>query len=516
LAHTLIEEIALRLVTGGKLTILIGAGLSMAVPTELDGARQLAERIAQAVRVLHPEFPISDDLGVIYDQLKGEYGGQGVDLFLRTFQELGPAYYPENSGHISIVKLFLEDTVESIYSLNLDNLVEKSAQNRILPAGWQDARDIRGNSSTHGLAVRWSEVGIEGMGIPRLNKIHGCIVRDPANTVWSATELASADWPALAVWAKPGFEADVQQHALLIVGCGSPVVYLNSSIERGRVAAPRRDSSYLVSMEQFNDYSTIRNPSLLVSAEITEQTYCRMNAAEFLKELHEDVCRRRLYKIESSLMEKVTQTESYAVSGSVTKLNWVGIKESIHQVGSMFRDDLELLQRFLKRSLLWARDLSPVQVAFYYVSIGLNENLVSDLWESLSMLRLFARDCEIDPGQTTLSAQILDGVHLLIIHCRAFLALQIREELFAKLLEAYGPTLPQRLTVLLVHANASAADIRKIPPLNRTRAISCVSRANVTSDIPANWKITTSGDTIDRAPFLAADAWKANMQEQLC
>ncbi len=240
-----------------------------------------------------------------------------------------------------------------------------------------------------------------------------------------------------------------------------------------------------------------------------------MSGADFLKDLHGVVCRKRLNKIEVALIEKATQAESYAVLGSVTKLESANIKASIHEVGSFFRDDLELLQKFLKRSLLWARNLSPVQLASYYVSIGLNENLVSDLWECLSMLRLFAEDCGIDPDQTTLSARICDGVHLLIIHCRAFSAMQIREELFAKLLEAYGPTLPQRLTVLLVRANASAADIRKLPPLNRTRAISSLSRANVTSDIPPNWKITTSGDTIDRTPFLAADAWKENMQEQL-
>jgi hypothetical protein len=515
LADPRIEELAIRIVTlHEKILLLVGAGLSMAVPTEMEGGRQLAQRISRAANDVFPGFPASDDLGVVYDELSLRHGALGVELFLTTFRQVGPAYYPENDGHISIVKLFLEDAIETIYSLNVDDLIEKAASNRILNAGWEDARDLRGNASTHAIGLRWSAHGVEGAAPQKLIKIHGCIVREPNSTVWSGAALARADWPAVATWALAGFEAHLQLHTLVIVGCGAPVAYVNQSVQRARAIAPVRKTFYLVSMETFPDYSAVRNPQLIQYAEIAEENFLCMNSAQFLRDLHSEVCRNILSAIESAIINRIEEAPQYAVADSVALSESNALKQSVQRVGAAFRENLDFLQKFMRRALLWGKDLSPPQFLLYYIPIGLNRELLRDLWECVSLLKLVDDAFELDQEQTVLSAR-LGAAALLVIHCRGFVPQQIRDDLFAKVLEARGPLLPQNLTVLLLRANASAEDIRKIPPKNRSRAVSTVSRTHVAADLPASWIITTSRDTIDRAPFETAVLWKQIVRTQL-
>ena len=516
MADPRIEQLAIRIVfLREKVVLLVGAGLSMAVPTEMEGGRQLARRISQIAHDVFPGFPGSEDLGIVYDELSTRHDALGTDLFLRTFQQVGPNYYPENEGHISIVKLFLEDAIEAIYSLNVDDLIEKAAASRILNAGWEDARDLRGNAATHTLGLRWSAHGVEGPAPQKLVKIHGCIVREPNGTVWSGAALSRQDWPDNASWAMPGFEAHVQSHTLVIVGCGAPVAYLNASIQRAKAVAPENKIFYLVSIDTFQDYSVNLNPGLVNSARITEESFLRMNGSDFLKDLHAEVCRTVLNEIESALINRINDAPNYAVPNSVARVESAALKESVRQVGQHFREDLDLLQKFLRRALLWGKDVSPPQFLLYYISIRLNRELLMDLWESVGMIKLVANACQLDDSQAIQSVRCGVAAPILIIHCRGFFPQQIRDNLFSKLIEVRGPALPNKLTVLLVRANATAEEIKKIPPKNRSRALSSISRAHVTSDLPATWIITTSRDTIDKAPFETADQWKQIMLTQL-
>jgi hypothetical protein len=114
----------------------------MAAPTEFDGASQLARRIVESIRAETPDFPDIDDPGIVFDTLIAQEPAQGNAKFIAIIQAVGPAYYPANTGHAALIKLYLEDTIQNIYSLNVDPQLEQCSIRLILNAGWLDARNI--------------------------------------------------------------------------------------------------------------------------------------------------------------------------------------------------------------------------------------------------------------------------------------------------------------------------------------------------------------------------------------
>ena len=511
-----LDQLALTLVNGEKLIILAGAGLSMAAPTEFDGGSDLARRIIQTVRAEFPDFPDTNDPGVVFDTLVDRDLAQGAARFIAIVQDVGPAYYPTNAGHAALIKLYLEDTIQNIYSLNVDPQLELCSTRLILNAGWLDAGDIGGNARAHSLALRWSEHGVEGVNLPpRLQKLHGCILRDPNRTIWSATQLSGTDWPAGARWAQTGFESDIQHFTLLIVGCGYPVAYLNRSIEQGKGHAAVQKRSYLVSIEPFADYAAHRNPDLIRVAGVGEDTFFDISASELLDRLLASFSKKLLNKIENDLVTQIGAVAQYSVEHSVFLEERPALLDHVHQIIENFRGDLHLLQRFLKRSLLWARDLAFPQIGEYYIPLHSNQDSLNDLLKTLALLRLSLGECVLDPEQIVFSLRLPNGCPVIAVYCRGLLPQQIRDEIMGRLLNSQGPVLPQALTLLLLHAQVSTEDLLRVPPRNRTRAVGPLNRTNVRTNPPDTWNLATGGDTIERAAYLSSAEWRTLMMESI-
>ena len=182
-----------------QLVVLACAGISMGCPSEFHGGAELVRHVIEHVRGEFADFwnYRGTDIGQLYDELVTAHGERGKERFLDAIGAIGPEFYPANQGHKAILKLYLEGVIKAIYTLNVDWLFEASAHELILPAGWRQAQNLSGISSTHPFGSRWGSGPDRrrGAGPPILHKIHGCISTHPRDTVWSAALLGSAAWP---------------------------------------------------------------------------------------------------------------------------------------------------------------------------------------------------------------------------------------------------------------------------------------------------------------------------------
>jgi hypothetical protein len=140
LANPLVNAILNDIQQDRKLVILVGAGLSMATPTEMDGGADVAARVIEEIRLEIEDFPESRDPGQVYDEMVTRIGQPGVQRFIGIVQHVGFANYPVNAGHKAIIKLYLEGVVDQVYSLNVDPHLENCSNRIILPGGWNDKR----------------------------------------------------------------------------------------------------------------------------------------------------------------------------------------------------------------------------------------------------------------------------------------------------------------------------------------------------------------------------------------
>ena len=112
MAHPIISMLAQEILHGRKLVVLAGAGLSMALPTEMEGGADVATRVVTEVRTDTPDFPELDDPGQVYDEMFRRSAQAGIGRFVEIVQHVGFANYPVNEGHKAIIRLFLEGGIE--------------------------------------------------------------------------------------------------------------------------------------------------------------------------------------------------------------------------------------------------------------------------------------------------------------------------------------------------------------------------------------------------------------------
>jgi hypothetical protein len=330
-------------------------------------------------------------------------------------------------------------------------------------------------------------------------------------TIWSAVELGDGNWPPDARWAKPAFEADIQHHWLVIVGCGSPVVGINRSIETARALCGGLQQSYLVSCESFADYSGGRNPELVECAAITADRFCEISGSEFLQELHELVCEKILGHYGQELLGDVRDRTPHSVPGAVYVEEQERVQRLFNQTIQELRGNLNLTQRFLKRSILWGGDVASDGIRDRYIPLRPNKEIVNDLIDAVSALRVALDGAEFDNEQVYRSLILPNARPLLLIHCQKSLPIKI----WKKLLEMLGPDAPQELTLLFLRTDARTEDISNFPPIDRTNAAAGPSRNAVSKEPPRGWKFASSVDTIDRGPYEQCAQWKAIVQERV-
>jgi hypothetical protein len=167
-------DLALDAIHADRLALLCGAGLSMASPSNLPGAAQVA---AEAKRLYsarygttRPPLPAGIEEQAEYFFNRGEL----ATIYLRTLVDQDAFAGQPNAGHLAVADLLLVCGIHTVISTNVDCLIETAGNMLFGQVG----------------------VGINRDAVARLPpnrspllKIHGCWQYDKDNTIWTTQQL---------------------------------------------------------------------------------------------------------------------------------------------------------------------------------------------------------------------------------------------------------------------------------------------------------------------------------------
>jgi hypothetical protein len=209
--------IALDALHAGRLALLCGAGVSMASPSNLPSAAQLAAAAKLKYDGLYgatrPPLPIPiEDQAEFFFQ-RGELG----TIYLRTFIDHHAFAGRANSGHYAIAELLLVRGIQAAISTNVDTLIET--------AGTMLLGKI-------GVGIDRNTIVSVPPDISPLLKVHGCWSRDQENTVWAPGQLNVEPVRSRIDGSREWLSIQLLDRDLIIVGYFTDWDYLNGTLER--------------------------------------------------------------------------------------------------------------------------------------------------------------------------------------------------------------------------------------------------------------------------------------------
>jgi len=201
----------------GRLVVLCGAGLSMAPPSELPAARDVARMCfdSYALRVNPMIDPaLRDNLEALVEHFAGL--SMLNTHFIENLVPWREFERPPNPGHAAIADFLITRTVVASLSGNYDQLIERCA--------WDYGADFRGS-------LDGDEATVVTHKQAPLLKFHGCSHRDRSSTVWALSQLHDPTIAQRIERSKVWMAANLRQKDLLVVGFWSDWEYLNQVID---------------------------------------------------------------------------------------------------------------------------------------------------------------------------------------------------------------------------------------------------------------------------------------------
>lgn len=208
------ERIKSRLVTAletGNLVFLCGAGLSMPAPSSLPSAAAVAEECFDRWSVIEPLAPeLRQDIEKLADFFyqRGDFVSTFIDQVVPWNNLVGRP----NLGHAAVADFLISRAVHGVLSSNFDPLIESWA-------------------ASHKLALQGALDGIEAVNFQRVSnpllKFHGCMQRDRAQTVWTASQFAEAAVNERMRWCSEWMRLHLPGRHLVVIGFWSDWDYLN-------------------------------------------------------------------------------------------------------------------------------------------------------------------------------------------------------------------------------------------------------------------------------------------------
>lgn len=197
----------------GRLVVLCGAGLSMAPPSNLPSARQIAEKCFDAYQ-LRVDPHINPALRQNLEALAEHFAGLNT-LKAQFIENLVPWSEFEcrpNPGHAAIADFLITKAAVAGLSSNYDKLIERRA--------WDYGADFLGS-------LDGDEATARAHAQAPLLKFHGCSHRDRGSTVWAPSQLHDPIIADRVYKNKVWMAANLRQKDLLVVGFWSDWGYLN-------------------------------------------------------------------------------------------------------------------------------------------------------------------------------------------------------------------------------------------------------------------------------------------------
>ena len=195
-----------------RLVLIAGAGLSMAPPSNLPNAADLAK----AAKILYdaqyaglkPELPAG-----IEEQAEFFYQQKELGVYLTKYIDQHAFAGAPNPGHVAVADLLISGALRATATTNVDILIEAAGVN------------LRGQVY----------VGIDGdkataapVGTAPMLKIHGCWNQDRTNTVWAPGQLDAEPVQSRIAKSAQWLQTALLDKDLLIVGYSTDWDYLNA------------------------------------------------------------------------------------------------------------------------------------------------------------------------------------------------------------------------------------------------------------------------------------------------
>lgn len=210
-----------------RLVIFSGAGLSMAEPSRVPSAVQLAQACAARYREISGtslRAGAESDLEQLTDFFLDQH--TLATVFLDRLVVWGPFREPSNAAHFALADFLASAVVEYAVTTNVDFLVESAAQQ----LGEPDFRAaLDGTETMRPTAHK-----------PYL-KVHGCMQRDRDAKVWTRRQLTGATANATIVTrvsaSSTWLRANLVNRDVIFIGFWSDWAYLNDVLRSAIAAA---------------------------------------------------------------------------------------------------------------------------------------------------------------------------------------------------------------------------------------------------------------------------------------
>lgn len=277
-----------------SLVMFIGAGLSMATPSELPSASALATHCAaEYTKYTGANVPAGaerDLEGLAEFFLSSPPRAR---LFRDKLVDWGPFRRNPNAGHLAVADFLGCSAIQGAVTTNFDILIEKAAES----LGEQDFQSaLDGNEMTRATSHR------------PLLKLHGCMLRDRDRLLWCRRQIEGEDTDrALVLRIRSSgdwLRTNLRGRDLLFVGFWTDWRYLNDVLVRAMDGAEPR----LVYVIDIDDQARLQEkaPELWQVAHSPGATFhhVQQSGADFLVEL------RKRYSITffEILLKESTQT----------------------------------------------------------------------------------------------------------------------------------------------------------------------------------------------------------------
>lgn len=210
------DAIALALdgILNNRLVLIAGAGLSMAAPSNLPNAAEIAAAAKVEYDARYGGMMSALPAG-IEDQAEFFFQKGELGVYLNEFVDTDVFAARPNPGHMAVADLLLSRGLQAAVTTNVDVLVETAGQS------------LLGQVFT---GIDGTAVAAPPGGAAPMLKIHGCWVQERKNTVWAPGQLTAPPVVGRIASSKTWLQNALLDKDLLIVGYSTDWDYLNQVI----------------------------------------------------------------------------------------------------------------------------------------------------------------------------------------------------------------------------------------------------------------------------------------------
>lgn len=306
---------------GNRLSVLIGAGLSMAPPSNLPSAANLSASAKQRHEAIYgltePPFPNTVEAQAEYFFARGQLDS----IYFSKLIDPHAFSSPPNEGHFAVADFLLIKTIQTAITTNVDTLIENAGEHLF--------GSIGAALDGHGAAM------LPASASPLL-KVHGCRLQDRPNMVWAPSQLQAPPVSTRIENSATWLAQNLLNRDLLIVGYWTDWSYLNEVLDR-TLGAVSPANVLVVDTAESNTFST-KAPNLYALGQRATLSFrhVKTSGATFLDDL------RR--KFSQSFIRQVLHaglTEFNQLRGTPTNPTWTEPGITDNRTLWQIRRDLE-------------------------------------------------------------------------------------------------------------------------------------------------------------------------------